>query len=220
MTTPKKRYGIFNPRLWLYVEGLFFFLVLPAMLFLEWIPFPWGLFFGFAYILTALFRFRDSLYGIAFGLAGNRGFIRGLPVVLIRFLLCSVILFILVRILAPDRLFSFMKTRPDIYIPVMLFYPLFSVIPQELIFRVFFFYRYRRLFSSEYGWIVGNAIVFSWAHIIFANPIALGSTFLAGLFFAWTYARTRSFYLVCVEHALYGSLVWTVGIGGYFYHPL
>jgi hypothetical protein len=43
-------------------------------------------------------------------------------------------------------------------------------------------------------------------------------TLIGGWFFAETYARTRSMRLVWLEHALYGCLVFTIGLGDYFYH--
>ena len=42
-------------------------------------------------------------------------------------------------------------------------------------------------------------------------------TAIGGWFFATTYARTRSLWLASFEHALYGQLVFTVGLGQYFY---
>ena len=39
-----------------------------------------------------------------------------------------------------------------------------------------------------------------------------------GLFFADTYAKTRSLAAVYFEHALYGCYLFTIGLGFYFYH--
>ena len=35
--------------------------------------------------------------------------------------------------------------------------------------------------------------------------------------FATTYQRYRSLALVCLEHAIYGCLIFTLGLGWYFY---
>ncbi len=43
-------------------------------------------------------------------------------------------------------------------------------------------------------------------------------TIVGGWIFASRYRRTRSLFTVSVEHALYGMLVFTVGLGQYFYH--
>jgi hypothetical protein len=38
-----------------------------------------------------------------------------------------------------------------------------------------------------------------------------------GALFAWRYAMTRSFWAVFIEHTLWGALVFTVGLGRYFF---
>jgi membrane protease YdiL (CAAX protease family) len=43
-------------------------------------------------------------------------------------------------------------------------------------------------------------------------------TFVAGLLFAWRYQTTGSLLVTCIEHALYGCFIFTVGLGGLFYH--
>jgi hypothetical protein len=42
-------------------------------------------------------------------------------------------------------------------------------------------------------------------------------TFFGGYLFAYTYAKTRSLLLVSIEHALYGCLLYTIGLGRFFY---
>jgi membrane protease YdiL (CAAX protease family) len=61
-----------------------------------------------------------------------------------------------------------------------------------------------------------SALIFAWMHLIFRNPLAVILTLVGGWFFAQTYARTRSLRLVCLEHALYGNLIFTIGLGEYF----
>lgn len=209
---------LFHSRPWRIGEGVSLFGVLPLLLYLGWVPLGWSLLCGFLLVLLVLGRSRTPHFRIAFGGMGNRNFGSGLRTVLIRFGVCCVILLAVVWVLAPERLFSFPMERPGLYLRVMLFYPLLSVIPQELLFRPFFYARYECLFRSGRVFIVINALAFAWAHLFFGNWVALGGSLLAGFFFAETYTRTRSFYLVCLEHALYGSLVWTAGIGIYFYH--
>ena len=41
---------------------------------------------------------------------------------------------------------------------------------------------------------------------------------LGGWLFARRYQRTRSLLTVSVEHALYGVLIFTIGLGDLFYH--
>ncbi|MEU4707697.1 hypothetical protein AB0G00_14815 [Nocardia salmonicida] len=39
-----------------------------------------------------------------------------------------------------------------------------------------------------------------------------------GVLFATRYQRTRSLLTTSVEHALYGILMFTIGLGDFFYH--
>jgi hypothetical protein len=42
-------------------------------------------------------------------------------------------------------------------------------------------------------------------------------TTAGGLLFARDYARHRSLSLTCLEHSLYGCLIFTIGLGRFFY---
>jgi len=114
-------------------------------------------------------------------------------------------------------LFSLIIQHPKIWVLVIMAYPIISVLPQELIYRVYFFERYRPLFGRGFGMIAANAVAFSIGHIVFRNWPAVVLTLLGGLLFAKTYERTLSLRLVAVEHALYGCAVFTIGYGSYFY---
>lgn len=78
-------------------------------------------------------------------------------------------------------------------------------------------YLYRSLFRSDTGIIIASALAFGFAHVIFLNWIAIGMTTVGGLLFARDYARHRSLRLTCLEHSLYGCLIFTVGLGRFFY---
>jgi membrane protease YdiL (CAAX protease family) len=43
-------------------------------------------------------------------------------------------------------------------------------------------------------------------------------TLVGGLLFAHTYWKTRSLLVSAIEHALYGCLLYTIGLGRFFYH--
>ncbi|WP_254712471.1 CPBP family intramembrane glutamic endopeptidase [Polaribacter pectinis] len=92
-------------------------------------------------------------------------------------------------------------------------YAFFSVYPQELLFRTFFFKRYENLFKNERLFIFINAVLFSLAHLFFQNTIVIVITFIGGILFAITYKKTKSTFLVSVEHAIYGCWLFTVGMG-------
>ncbi len=121
-------------------------------------------------------------------------------------------------------LFGLLKRDLPLYAVIMLAYPIFSVYPQELIFRTFFFHRYACLFRTPAMMIFASALSFGWAHVMFDNPrvpwdaeLAVAFTFVGGLLFAWTYQRARSTAAAWLEHALFGDWVWTVGMGTLFY---
>lgn len=118
---------------------------------------------------------------------------------------------------APQLLFNFVKRAPPVWALVMILYPVLSVYPQGIIYRAFFFERYRVLFSNSALLIVVSAVAFSFVHIIFRNPIAVSFTLVGGLLFAWRYAETGSLFTSSFEHVLYGCWMFTTGLGQYFY---
>jgi membrane protease YdiL (CAAX protease family) len=92
------------------------------------------------------------------------------------------------------------------------------VIPQELIYRTFFFHRYGPLFG-EARWlaVAVNGLLFGFAHIIFGSYVSIVLTALLGFLIAWRYERTRSFWGAWLEHTIYGCLIFTIGLGRYFF---
>ncbi len=130
---------------------------------------------------------------------------------------CAVLVGAGVHFLAPRLLFEFVRRAPALWAVMMVFYPVLSVYPQGLVYRAFFFERYRALFPNPAVLIAMSAGAFSFAHIIFRNPIAVGLTLIGGLLFAWRYAETRSLFTSSFEHALYGCWMFTIGLGEYFY---
>ena len=87
------------------------------------------------------------------------------------------------------------------------------MLPQEIIYRTFFFERYASLVDNKWLFIFINAILFSLAHLFLKSPLVQIITFIGGLLFAFTYLKTRSTILVSIEHALYGCWLFTVGMG-------
>lgn len=101
---------------------------------------------------------------------------------------------------------------------VMIAYPLISVTTQELVYRVFFFHRYGALFGDARTLsILVNGVLFSFGHIMFQNWVAIIACLFGGVLFAWRYRTTGSLWAVLLEHALYGDLIFTVGLGRYFF---
>ena len=106
----------------------------------------------------------------------------------------------------------------------MAFYPMISVTTQELVYRVFLFHRYAPpLNGARWLTIAVNATLFATMHaILFASRgasshwEAVTISFIGGLIFAYRFARTRSFFAVWLEHALYGDLIFTIGLRRFF----
>jgi hypothetical protein len=143
---------------------------------------------------------------------------RQLKRLLWRFALSAGLLTALVWLFAPDKLFAMPRHQPRLWLLILLFYPLFSAYPQELIYRALFFGRYRPLFPNAQALLLANAAAFGFLHLVFQNWPAVLLTLVGGGLFAETYARTYSLRLVWLEHSLYGIFIFTVGLGEYFYH--
>jgi membrane protease YdiL (CAAX protease family) len=138
--------------------------------------------------------------------------------ILLRDTICLAALGLAVRALAPELLFSFVKKSPGLWALVMLLYPLLSVYPQELLYRAWFFHRYAPLFGNGWGLFLASAISFGFVHIIFRNNLAIFLCILGGLLFSLTYHQSGSLLLTCLDHALFGNFLFTIGLGQFFYH--
>lgn len=130
-----------------------------------------------------------------------------------------VFLFIFVLLFNREAFFIIPRLNPLLWVMIMLFYPIWSAFPQEIIYRGFFFHRYEELFPNMRTLIIVNALLFSFSHIIFENWIALVFTFFASILFSITYRKSNSLMVTFVEHAIYGNLIFTIGLGEYFYVP-
>jgi membrane protease YdiL (CAAX protease family) len=123
-----------------------------------------------------------------------------------------------VRLFAAGLLFSFVKRAPAFWALVMLLYPVLSVYPQELLYRAFFFHRYQPLFGSGWTMVLASAFSFGFVHIIFGNWLAVGFCVVGGLLFSLTYQHSGSLLLTCLDHAIFGDFIFTIGLGQFFYH--
>ena len=139
-----------------------------------------------------------------------------LRVLVPRFFILGILLITVAMFSIPDQLFSLPFSHPEIWLILLGMYIAFSVYPQELLFRAFFFRRYKSLFASREKLLIVNAILFGWLHVAFGSFTSMWLSLVAGGIYALTYQKTRSLRLVCFEHALYGSLTLSVGYAGYF----
>ena len=135
----------------------------------------------------------------------------------IYFLVFIIFGYLYVLFLDPTLLFSFPKNNFRLWITVMIIYPFFSVIPQEIIYRVYFYHRYKKLFSGNLLLLtLLNLFFFSFAHIVFNNPHAILITAIASPIFSYLYIK-ESFFTCVLVHSIGGQIIFTLGLGRYFY---
>jgi hypothetical protein len=137
--------------------------------------------------------------------------------VLLRFVVLGGALTGIVAWVQPEALLRFPRERPGLFALVVVGYPLLSVVPQELAYRLWFRHRYGCLVGRGAGFVAASAAAFGFAHIVFWSWQAVALTAAGGVLFAATFRRTGSLGLVSLEHALYGVLVFTLGLGEHFY---
>lgn len=135
------------------------------------------------------------------------------------FLLISATLMgLTIQLTNPNHFFGFPRRAPEIYLIVMGLYPILSVIPQGIIYRVLFFKRYGELFSDIRITLLMSAIAFCFAHLLFQNLFAVCLTFFGALVFNWAHHLRGSFWTANLLHVVGGWSIWTIGLGQYFYH--
>jgi membrane protease YdiL (CAAX protease family) len=164
---------------------------------------------GFAYIVFVLLRVEKS----KFRMSKNLNWIQFWKHTFFKLIVIAVITTAYVWFTEKEALFNVLLNKPKLWLFILFVYSFFSVYPQELIYRTFYFQRYEMLFKNRSVFVFVNAIVFSLAHIFFRNSLVLLLTFLGGILFAITFNKTRSTILVTIEHAIYGCWLFTVGMG-------
>lgn len=164
---------------------------------------------GFAYILFVLYRIE----GVKFEITKNLNWKQFFKLTGVKLLAIAVLTTLYMWFVDASNLYIVVRTKPLLWIIILFVYSVFSVYPQELIYRTFFFKRYESLFKSESLFILINAIVFSLAHLFFKNSLVIFLTFIGGILFALTFKKTKSTLLVSIEHAIYGCWLFTVGMG-------
>ena len=197
--------ALFGGLPWLYRSGAVPAPVLPAL---------WLVAGGCLWALLASPGFdRRRLWN--HGRLGRRSARALLPVALATPLLAA-----LAAILRPGELLRIPLERPLLWAAILVLYPVLSVYPQGIVYRAFLFHRYRALFPGRWPMILASAVAFSFVHVVFDNALAPALTLGGGILFAWTYDRTRSLLLAAIQHAAFGCLIFTLGLGEYFYKGL
>ena len=170
---------------------------------------------GFSYVLFMLVK----VYGNKWKLSSHLNWKQFFTFLMIQLLVIAVLTFVYLWLVDRPRLFFDVINNPLKWLLLSCVYVIFSVYPQELLYRTFFFQRYRDLFKTTSLLIFVNAILFSLAHLFFRNTLVMIMTFIGGILFAITYNRTRSTLLVSIEHAVYGVWLYTVGMGSMLGFP-
>ena len=166
-------------------------------------------FLGFLYVIFILLKIEKLEFKMSPSLDWKRFFKRTIiQLCLIAFLTTLYMWFV-----DRDNLFVVVINKPLLWLGILFIYSFFSVYPQELIYRTFFFKRYRKLFKNNALFLIINAMLFSLAHIFFKNGLVMILTFVGGILFALTFQKTKSTLLVSIEHAIYGCWLFTVGMG-------
>lgn len=203
-------------RAWLWCECTVIYGVLPLVFCHAWLR-PVKLPALFALLIIAMvLASRAGGWRPLLRLGALRPYLRG---ILLRAALAAGMIVALTCWLRPDDLLRFPRTRPGIWALVVLLYPLLSAYPQELIYRTCFFRRYAPIFPSTSAMLLASSIAFAWLHIVFGNIPAIILSFIGGIILSRTYQHSNSTLAVSVEHALYGCLLFTIGLGRYFYLP-
>jgi uncharacterized protein len=132
-------------------------------------------------------------------------------------LLALAVVALLVWWLVPHRAFSLPRHATGLWLMILLLYPVLSALPQEIVFRELFFRRYGALVPRRNVQLVLNGLLFGLGHLIFWNWVAVALSVAGGLVFAHGWQR-GGFAMAVVLHALCGAIVFTLGLGTFFYH--
>lgn len=204
-------------RWWRWIEVLTLSLVPPVML--AWtrpgravLPWLWGGATVIAWVLGYDPTFDRSVFSLR-RVVDGRWRRR-----LVRWGLVTIVLALALAWLYPRLLFRLPRERPLVWVLVVLLYPWLSVVPQTLVYRVFFLHRYGSLFGSNWVADMAAAVAFGLMHVVFLNAWAPLLSLAGGWLFARTYRESRSAWASALEHALYGLAVMTIGWGAFFYH--
>ncbi len=208
----ERAYAIRRQRLWAEFAALYIGVPLAIALFL-----PPG------YLFVALFAFMLAGMALLWHTGGFdwHSLLRGWSEVrwlrtLTFGLMVGVISWAVMKTANPDFQINTSPPRLRFLVILWMLYPILSALPQELIFRVLFYHRYGSLFADARVALLVNAAVFAFAHLMYWSGVVTVMTFAGGLAFAWVYLL-RGFPAAWLLHAIAGNVLFTVGMGAYFW---
>ena len=194
------------------IELFLLFILVPITMAISSIPFAVKMIMasaGFIYVIWMLLKVEKKKFKISKTIKWPEFWKH----TLIKFVLIMLVTTTYMILVDPNNLFVVILNKPMVWIVILFIYSFFSVYPQELIYRTFFFQRYEELIQNKKLLVFINAIVFALAHLFFRNTLVVFLTFIGGIIFAYTYTKTESTLLVSIEHAIYGCWLFTVGMG-------
>ena len=203
---------------WLWTEFALLFAVLPIVIALPispWLKFAMA-FVAILYIVAVLRSNNQFKKSALIGLGNSPQWRR----LLVKFAVFALISTGLVAYFFPQQLFIIPLEYTLMWLAISGFYVIFSVYPQELIYRYFYFWRYHTLVEKQSLFITLNALVFCLAHLLFWNSLVLALTLAGGFLFAYTFSRSNSLMFTSIEHSLYGLWLYTLGIGEMLAFPM
>ena len=204
---------IYYSRVYLVLEFMFFYVFLPfiATYYLEgWFKvlplFGIGIFF-------LIMLLQDPTFDRSVLTRFDASYLKGS---ITRMILITILLSWFTWWIYPQLFFMYPLRNIEGYLITFFLYPLASVLPQEIIYRVYYFHRYRKLVPETSLLMLSNAIIFGLTHFIYANWVAPIATFLAAWLFIYTFFRTKNLLNVSLEHYFYGLIMFTIGFGHFF----
>ncbi len=208
--------NIFNKPFFKWVELTLIFIGLPLLFYFDGFPFHKSVPLLTVFIVFLIILLRDKSFDkklFRFSKQGNW------KIIFARFVVFAALSFVAVKFFIKETPFYLPQEKTGLWFLIIISYPVWSAYPQELIYRAYFYHRYKDLVKREWILIIMNAFLFSFSHIIFENWLALVLTFFGGIMFSITYKKSNSLMVVFSEHTLYGIWIFTIGLGQYFYAP-
>lgn len=135
-------------------------------------------------------------------------------------LLATVLLTIYVLLFERENLLNLPRKNPELWILMMVVYPVISAFIQEVIYRTFLFSRYSRLFKHRVWMILVSGVAFSFVHIVYYSSFSMVTTFILGTYLAYIYEKTKSVLFTTILHGYLGNVVFTVGLGHHFWQDM
>jgi hypothetical protein len=110
-----------------------------------------------------------------------------------------------------DKVFGFLSIKvPKEYYMIcfVIFYFIISVPLQEYVFRILPL----RFFQSKTKYVIITSIVFMLCHIYYMQLPGLILTGGMGILLSIDYYNNRNFWVICIIHALFASMAFTLGL--------